>query len=74
MEKEFSFRNYFIYILRKWIIVALCVLIGGGIGAYYSLSFKTTNIAVYEGTIKFNTLEYVYLLEKTATLLRAIRS
>ena len=56
MEKEFSFRNYFIYILRKWIIVALCVLIGGGIGAYYSLSFKTTNIAVYEGTIKFNTL------------------
>ena len=40
MEKEFSFRNYFIYILRKWIIVALCVLIGGGIGAYYSLSYK----------------------------------
>ncbi len=70
MEKEFSFRNYFIYILRKWIIVALCVLIGGGIGAYYSLSFKTTNIAVYEGTIKFNTLEYVYLLEKNGDIIK----
>ncbi len=70
MEKEFSFRNYFVYIMRKWIIVAICLLIGGGIGAYYSLSFKTTNIAVYEGTIKFNTLEYVYLLEKNDDIIK----
>lgn len=70
MEKEFSFRNYFVYIMRKWIIVAICLLIGGGIGAYYSLSFKTTNIAVYEGTIKFNTLEYVYLLEKNGDIIK----
>ena len=37
-EKEFSFRSYFVYAMRKWIILALCILIGVGAGVYYSLA------------------------------------
>lgn len=61
-EKEFSFKNYFIYILRKWIFPVVAVLIGAGVGIYYSLSFKTTNIGIYEGSIKFSVSDYVKYL------------
>lgn len=60
-EKEFSFKNYFVYVLRKWIIPVLCVLVGAAIGLYYSVSFKNTNVEVYEGTIRFNLEEYIKL-------------
>ena len=61
-EKEFSFKNYFLYVLRKWIIPVLCVLVGAAIGLYYSISFKTTNVEVYEGAIRFNLEEYIKLV------------
>lgn len=57
-EKEFSFRSYFVYAMRKWIILVLCVLIGAGAGVYYSMSYKATNIVMYEGTISFDVAEY----------------
>lgn len=60
-EKEFSFKNYFVYVLRKWIIPVLCVLVGAAVGLYYSVSFKNTNVEVYEGTIRFNLEEYIKL-------------
>ena len=44
-EREFSFKSYFIYAVRKWIVPVLCVLIGVGAGVYYSLAYKTTNIS-----------------------------
>lgn len=43
-EREFSFKSYFIYAVRKWIVPVLCVLIGVGAGVYYALAYKTTNI------------------------------
>ena len=61
-EKEFSFKNYFLYVLRKWIIPVLCVLVGAAIGLYYSISFKPTNVEVYEGAIRFNLEEYIKLV------------
>lgn len=57
-EKEFSFKNYFIYIIRKWIALVVCVVVGAAVGAYYSLSYKTTDIAVYEGNIRFSIYDY----------------
>ena len=57
-EREFSFKSYFIYAVRKWIVPVLCVLIGVGAGVYYSLAYKTTNIIMYEGTLRFEVDEY----------------
>ena len=67
-EKEFSFRSYFVYAMRKWIILALCILIGVGAGVYYSLAYKTTNIVMYEGTISFDVAEYGNLYYTKAEL------
>ncbi len=61
-EKEFSFRNYFIYVLKKWIFPVVAVIIGLGVGAYYSLAFKTTNIGIYEASIKFSVSDYIKYL------------
>lgn len=57
-EREFSFKSYFIYAVRKWIVPVLCVLIGVGAGVYYALAYKTTNIIMYEGTLRFEVDEY----------------
>ena len=57
-EREFSFKSYFIYAVRKWIVPVLCVLIGVGAGVYYSLAYKTTNIIMCEGTLRFEVDEY----------------
>ena len=57
-EREFSFKSYFIYAVRKWIVPVLCVLIGVGAGVYYSLAYKTTNIIMYEGTLRFEVDDY----------------
>ena len=73
-EKEFSFKNYFLYVLRKWIIPVLCVLVGAAIGLYYSISFKTTNVEVYEGAIRFNLEEYIKLVSPEGGLTGCQRS
>ena len=54
--------------MRKWIILALCILIGAGAGVYYSLAYKTTNIVMYEGTISFDVAEYGNLYYTKAEL------
>ncbi len=57
-EREFSFKSYLIYAVRKWIIPVLCVIVGIACGVFYSLTYKTTNIVLHESTLSFDVTEY----------------
>ncbi len=51
MEKYFTFKNYFIYALRYWIVLAVCAVIGLGGGIAYGALNSNTELVVYNGGI-----------------------
>ena len=60
MEKEFSFKNYFLYLVRKWLIIAICVVIGAVGGIIYAFCFSDdTKYEVYETTLRLDLNKYI---------------
>ncbi len=54
----FSFKSYFIYILRKWFVAVACVALGLAVGVIYAVSYKPTNIKVYESSVTIDINQY----------------
>ncbi|MDR0426494.1 MAG: hypothetical protein LBH24_04900 [Clostridiales bacterium] len=61
MEKEISFGQILLYVLRKWFILSAGVVVGAVAGILYSVTFQTTDIRVYESTIHFSAEQYTEL-------------
>lgn len=51
MKKEFSFKNYVVYALRYWLVLAICAVVGLGAGLLYGILSDRDNGVVYEGNI-----------------------
>lgn len=68
MERDFSFTSFVIYALRKWVVVVVLALAGVAAGVMYSLTYKTTNIAVYEGSLTFSITAYHSLVGSGAEM------
>ena len=51
MRKEFSFKNYFIYAFRYWLIVAICAVLGLGAGLVSGIMLRDKEYVKYEGNV-----------------------
>lgn len=54
MEQEFSFKEIVYYILRKWFIVAIAIIIGCGSMLFYNLTRVKKNLWIFEGALLYN--------------------
>ena len=59
MEKEFSIGKYLKYVLRKWIVLLVCLVLGVGASAVIGLMSKEKTIHVYEGSVAINLNSYI---------------
>lgn len=51
MKKEFSFKNYFLYTFRYWLLVAILAVAGLAAGLVYGLVGRKSNNMVFSGSI-----------------------
>ncbi len=59
MEKEFSITKYLKYVVRKWLVVLLCFVLGIGAAVIISVISDSNKMQIYEGSIVVNFNEYV---------------
>lgn len=60
MEREFSFRNYFVYLLRRWFVIVAGLIVGGAAGLVYAMiAPKPVTPEVYESSMSVSVVKYV---------------
>lgn len=60
MEQEYTLKQYCIYVLRRWIIIAVAVVIALAVGIAYAVVKKPDyTVEMYEGYIDFDLEQYV---------------
>ncbi|MDE6397827.1 MAG: hypothetical protein K2L51_00740 [Clostridiales bacterium] len=51
MKKEFTFKNYFLYVARYWLVTAIIAVVGLAAGVLYGILGRTENSVRYTGSI-----------------------
>ncbi len=51
MNKEISVKNYFVYVVRYWLVIAICAVVGLGTGLLYAILSRTVEKTSFQGYI-----------------------